>query len=50
MKMCSTVLNKYLSAVKSLEMPWFAPVLGKLVEMGETSIITPPHGVEEKEV
>ena len=30
-------------------MPWFAPVLGKLFKMGETTVITPPAGVEEKE-
>ena len=40
MKMYSMVLNKYLSAAKSLEMPWFAPVLGKLFKMGETAVIT----------
>ena len=27
MKMYSTALNRYLSATKSLEMPWFASVL-----------------------
>ena len=27
MKMYSTTLNRYLSAAKSFEMPWFAPVL-----------------------
>ena len=48
-KMYSTALNRYLSATKSLEMPWFAPVLGKLFKMGETAVITPPAGVEEKE-
>ena len=49
MKMYSTALNKYLSAAKSLELPWFAPVLGKLLKMGETAVITPSAGVEEKE-
>ena len=49
MKMYSTALNRYLSAAKSLEKPWFAPVLGKLLKMGETVVITPPAGVEEKE-
>ena len=34
MKMYSTALNRYLSASKSLGMPWFAPVLGKLFKMG----------------
>ena len=48
-KMYFTAMNRYLSDAKSLEMPWFAPVLGKLFEMGETTIITPPAGVEEKE-
>ena len=48
MKMYSTALNRYLSAAKSLEMPWFAPVLGTLFKMGETAVITPPPGVEEK--
>ena len=49
MKMYSAVLNRYLSAAKSLEMPWFAPVLWKLFKMGETAVITPPASVEEKE-
>ena len=49
LKMYSTGLNRYLSAVKSLEMPWFAPVLGKLFKMGETAVITTSAGVEEKE-
>ena len=31
MKMYSMALNRYLSAAKSLEMPWFAPVLGNFV-------------------
>ena len=30
-------------------MPWFASVLGKLFKMGETAVITPSPGVEEKE-
>ena len=42
-------MNRYLSAAKSPEMPWFAPVLGKLFKLGETSVITPPAGVEENE-
>ena len=42
-------LNRYLSAAKSLEMPRFAPVLGKLFKMSETAVITPPASVEEKE-
>ena len=46
MKIYSTV---YLSAAKSLEMPWFAPVLGKLFKMGKTAVIIPPAGVEVKE-
>ena len=49
MKIFSTPLNSYLSAAKSLEMPWFAPVLGQLFKMDETAVITPPAGVEEKE-
>ena len=49
MKMYSMALNRYLSAAKSLEMPWFAPVLRKLFKMDETALITPPAGVEEKE-
>ena len=48
MKMYSTALNRYLSGAKSLEMPWFAPVLGKLFKMSDTAVITPPAGVEEK--
>ena len=49
MEMYSTVLNRYLSAAKSLEIPWFASVLGKLFRMGETAAITPPVGVEKKQ-
>ena len=49
MKMYSAALNRYLSSAKSIGMPWFAPVLGKLFKMGETAIITPPPNVEEKE-
>ena len=49
MKMYSAALNRYLSAAKSTEMPWFAPVLGKLFKMGETAVIVPPPNVEEKE-
>ena len=49
LKMYSMALNRYLSAAKSLELPWFAPVLGKLFKMGETAVITPPAGVGEKE-
>ena len=29
MKMYSVALNRYLSAAKSIEMPWFAPVFGR---------------------
>ena len=47
--MYSVALNKYLSAAKSIEMPWFVPVLGKLFKMSETAVITPPPDVEEKE-
>ena len=49
MKMYSTALNRYLSMAKSFEMPWFAPIFGKLFKMGESAVITPPAGVEEKE-
>ena len=49
MKMYSTALNRYLNAAKSIEMPWFAPVLGKLFKMCETAVITPPPDIEEKE-
>ena len=38
-----------MSAAKSIEMSWFAPVLGKLFKMGETAVITPPPDVEAKE-
>ena len=47
--MYSTALIRYLSAAKCLEMPWFALVLGNRFIMGETAVITPPVGVEEKE-
>ena len=33
MKMYSAALNRYLSAAKSIEMPWFASVLGKLLRL-----------------
>ena len=49
MKMYSAALNRYLRAAKSIEMPWFAPVLGKLFRMGETAVITSPPDVEERE-
>ena len=49
MKMYSAALNRYLGAAKSVEMPWFAPVIGKLFKMGETAVITPPPDIEEKE-
>ena len=49
MKMYSTALIRYLSMAISLEMPWFAPVLGKLFKMCETAVITPPAGAEKKE-
>ena len=48
MKIYSAALNRYLSAAKSIEMPRFAPVFGKLFKMGETAVITPPPNVEEK--
>ena len=47
--MYSAALNRYLSAAKSIEMPWFAPVLGKRFKMSETAIITSQPNVEEKE-
>ena len=50
MKMYSAALNRYLSAAKSLEMPWFAPALGKLFKMGKTAVITPTAGVEERKL
>ena len=49
MKMHSAALNRYLSDAKSIEMPWFAPVLGKLFKIGKTAVITPPPNVESKE-
>ena len=49
MKMYSAALNRYLSAAKSIEMPWFALVLGKLFKMSETTVITLPPNAEEKE-
>ena len=50
MRMYSAALNRYLSAAKSLEIPWFAPVLGKLFKVSETAVITPPAGVEERKL
>ena len=32
-------MNRYLSAAKSLEIAWIAPVLGKRFKMGETAVI-----------
>ena len=49
MKMYSAPLNRYLGTANSIEMPWFAPVLGKLFKMGETAVVTPPPDIEEKE-
>ena len=49
MKKYYAALNRYLSAAKSLEMPWCAPVLGTLFKMGEATVISPPVSVEEKE-
>ena len=49
MKLYSAALNRYLSAAKSIELPWFASVLGKLFKMGETAVITHPPDAEEKE-
>ena len=49
MKMYSAAVSRYLGAAKSIEMPWFASVLGKFFKMGETAVITPPPDVEEKE-
>ena len=47
MKTYSTAFHRYLSAAKSLEMPWYAPVLGKLLQMGETVLITPTDAEEK---
>ena len=49
MKMYSAALNRYLSAVKSIEMTWFAPVLRTLFKMDETAVITLPPDLKEKE-
>ena len=49
MKMYSAALNRYLNAAKSIEMLWFAPVLGTLFKMSETTVITPQPDIEEKE-
>ena len=48
MKMYSTSWNGYMGAAKSIEMPWIAPVLGKLFKMGETAVLTPPPDIKEK--
>ena len=48
-KMYSAAFSRYLSADKSIEMPWFAPVLGKVFKIGETAVITPPPDAEENE-
>ena len=48
MKMYSTALKRYLRAAKSLELPWFAPVLGKLCKMSETAVITPQTALKKR--
>ena len=49
LKIYSAALNWYLIAAKSIEMPCFAPVLGKLFKIGETAAIIPTLDAEEKE-
>ena len=49
MKMYSAALNRFLGAAKTIKMHWFAPVLGKLFQMGETAIITPSPDAEEND-
>ena len=49
MKMYSAAMNRYLSAAKGIEMPWFALVLGKLFKMDETAVITSSPDTGEKE-
>ena len=46
---CFITVSPVGTSLKSLEIPWFAPVLGKHFKMGETAVITAPAGVEEKE-
>ena len=47
--MYSMKLSTYLSAPNSLEMPWFAPVLGKHFKLDETAVITHSSNADEKE-
>ena len=45
-KMYSTALTTYLSATKNNEMPWFAPIFGKLFKLSENVVISNPPGEE----
>ena len=47
MQMYSTALTRHLSATKNTEMPWFAPIFGKLFILSENVVSCPP-GEEQK--
>ena len=48
MKMYSTTLTRYLSARKNNEIPWFAPIFGKLFKLSENVVNSNNPGKEEK--
>ena len=48
MKMYSTALTRYLSATKNNDMPWFAPIFGKLFKLSENFVVSNPPGEEQK--
>ena len=47
MKMYLTALTRYLSATKNNEMPWFAPIFGKLFKLSENVVVSKPPGEEQ---
>ena len=40
MNMYSSALTRYLSATKNNEMPWFAPIFGKLFKLSENVVVS----------
>ena len=48
MKMYSTALTRYFSATKHNEIPWYAPIFGKLFKLSENVVVSNPPGEEQK--
>ena len=48
MKMYSTALTRFLSVTKNNEMPWFAPILGKLFKLSENVVVSNPPANQQK--